>query len=645
MKTKRFFSVLSAFAIFLAALTFPVAAGENVRVVLNETELSFDVLPQIMDGRTLVPLRTVFESLGCDVYWSGEFEVIIVVKNDIKLVMQIGFADFYKFTGNDFDWFIQQMSEGNFVDVEKYQFDIPPQIVDNRTLVPIRFLCEAMGVTVSWDDRNKTVILTCDNDFILDENTDKSFADQAFIFFQDLVDGNIHYEENPTDTEYSLKYEDTNIDILAELNIISEADLNKDSYITNLKALEILHKACAYDEIDLEERAYELSEWYRGNTLEPLDYLDDYDKMLLLDLLGFGGRNPVITCDDILNMEFDDAITNCEALKYVIRMIGDTYSCTDTTEEIGFTDKAQIYKTAYRKGIIDNIDLESSDLPIHSKDFYKMIHKAIFVEMNIGGYAPSKGRYVEFILEKNKRASQPKEEVVIHTHKISVEPVFHDDMSISWTLPDDYKYFTEEGYWTDISTVTSDGIIENCMTGTATDSQINTARVIQLMARAYPEKLNYIRCSYYKYERGAQTRDEWFFDIDITNITMLIEGDEIKPGTYTRFKRQWVPESISLADGQMFKENAYYLLTSYDHTYRNPKYNAVSRAIFKMSETSNIFDNASGHSNLGVGGVYLEEIRIQEIIIKGTAESGFTLCVTPLSKEIFTVVEGSAGAY
>lgn len=78
---------------------------------------------------------------------------------------------------------------------------------------------------------------------------------------------------------------------------------------------------------------------------------------------------------------------------------------------------------------------------------------------------------------------------------------------------------------------------------------------------------------------------------------------------------------------------------------RNPKYNAVSRAIFKMSETSNIFDNSSGHSNLGVGGVYLDEIRIQEIIIKGTAESGFTLCVTPLSKEIFTVVEGSEGAY
>lgn len=645
MKTNRLISALLAFSILFATFIFPVTAGENVKVVLNGTELSFDVPPQIIDGRTLVPLRTVFEALGCDVYWSDALEIIITVKNDIKLLMRVGYEDFYKFTGNDFELFTQQVLEGDSEYVDEYEFDVPPQIIDNRTLVPIRFLCEAMGVEVIWDDINKTVILTCDNDFILDENTDKSFADQVFVFFQELEDGNLQYDENPTNPEYSLKYEDTTIDILVELNIISKEDLNKDTYITNLEALKILHKAYAYDDIDLEERAYKLSDWYRGDTLEPLDYLDNYQKLLLLDLLQFGGRNQILTYDDILNMKFDGNITNCEALKYAIRMLGDTYGCTDSAEEIGFTDKVQIYKVAHEKGVIDEIDLDSADLPIRIKDFYEIIHKAIFVEMDIGGYAPTKGRYIESIIAKNERVSQPKEEVVINTHKISAEVTLNDDMSIKWNLPDEYKHFTEEGYWTSISTITNDGIIKNRTTSTATYNQISATQIIQFMVGSYPEKIDYIRCNYYKFESGAQTRAEWFFDIDISNINMLIEGEEIKPGTYTRFRRQWVPESISLADGQMFKKDAYYLLTSYDNTYRNPKYNAVSRAIFKMSETSNIFDNSNGKSNLGVGGVYLDEIRIQEIIIKGTAKSGFTLSVTPLSKEIFAVTEGSERVY
>ena len=61
---------------------------------------------------------------------------------------------------------------------------------------------------------------------------------------------------------------------------------------------------------------------------------------------------------------------------------------------------------------------------------------------------------------------------------------------------------------------------------------------------------------------------------------MQFSEEEISPGIYTRFKKQWLPESISLAEGQLFKKGAYYLLTSYDHTYRNSKYNLYEQGSF-----------------------------------------------------------------
>lgn len=640
MKAYRLFSVLLALVILFGTFAFPVTAGESIKVILNETELSFDVPPIIQDGRTLVPLRAVFESLGCDVYWIDELEVIIIVKNEIKLLMRVGYEDFYKFTGYDIELFKQAVYEDEATgSLESYEFDVPPQIIDNRTLVPIRLLSEAMGVNVSWDDVNKIVILTCDNDFILNENTDKTFAGQAFIFFQELEDGDIQYENSGAETEYSLKYEDTTLDILVDLKIISKEDFNKDTYITNLEVMEIIHKIGAYDDID-PDNIGDIKEWYRGYTLEPLDYLDDFYKKLLLDLR-HGGRNQIITYDDLLEMKFNENITNYGVLKYVTRMLGNTYGCTDSPEELRFIEKIPTYEVALKKGIIDNIDMESADLSILRQDFYEIIHKAIFVVMDIGGYAPSKGRYIDSIIAKNERVSQPKEETAIHSKEISVEVAFNDDMSISWTLPNEYKHFVDEGFWTSIATITNDGVLRNRTTSTSTYNHISAAQLIQFIVGSYPVKLDYIRCTYYKFESGTSTRDEWFFDIDISNIIMLIAGEELKPGIYTRPKGQWPATSITLADGQMFKEGAYYLLTSRQNVYRKTEYNSVSRGIFKAAETSNTFVNTGGSSSLGTGAIYLDEVHIQEIIIKSNATTGFTLHVTPESKEIFTVKEGT----
>lgn len=612
----------------LSSFLLSAAAEAQIKVCINNEPVPLDVSPVLQNDHTLIPLRTLFKNLGCDVYWMDEQKRIIVAKNDVKLLMQIGNENFYKFTGFDFAMFKQQTN------IEKYIFATPPQILDGKTFVPIRAVCEAMDMDVRWDDETQTVSLSCEDTFIKNINTDQDFASKVFAYFRQSENTDVLSKDKPV-------YEDGNLDILIELNIILKEDLHKDTYISNIEALKVLHKIIGYNDIET-ENFFKLREWYMGTTLEPLDDLDDTCKNLLLDLF----NHNIMTYDDALNMDFNENITNYEALVYITRMIGDTYDCTNSPAELDFTEKVQTYTAAFEKGIIHNMDMESADLPILRENFYEFIHKAIFVERNIGGYAPTKGRYADTLANKKENVPQPTKEVSVHTNPISVEAVIDDDMSISWVLPDEYKNLIDDDYMTTIETFTAAGVIKNRSISATLRTCINTTEIIKYITTDYSEKPVGIRCTYSTIKKDAAANEEYTFDIDISAITMRIEGNEITPGVYTHFQNQWVPESISLANGQSFKKDAYYLLKSYEHTYRKPEYNTVSRVVFRAYEDSNILYDLSKTDN-GIprfisGGVYLDDIHIQEIIMKGSADSGFVLYVTPESQEIFKVKEGSA---
>lgn len=62
-------------------------------MILNGEEILFDIPPQIIDGRTMVPVRTIFEALGADVYWidfQAAEQTVLAVKNAIKIMMAVG---------------------------------------------------------------------------------------------------------------------------------------------------------------------------------------------------------------------------------------------------------------------------------------------------------------------------------------------------------------------------------------------------------------------------------------------------------------------------------------------------------------------------------------------------------------------------
>lgn len=115
---------------------FPIA-----KVQLNGLDLTFDVPPQLINSRTMVPMRKIFEELGALVEWNEETQTIIAVKDDNVIIMQIG-SDIITVNG------------------EKVALDSPPTIIEGNTLVPIRAVAESFNADVQWEEESQIVIIT-----------------------------------------------------------------------------------------------------------------------------------------------------------------------------------------------------------------------------------------------------------------------------------------------------------------------------------------------------------------------------------------------------------------------------------------------------------------------------------------------------
>lgn len=142
MKTKKLLSLTAASAVAFGALFSPgCAMGREITVTLNGEELIFPQSPKVVDGTTLVPMRTIFEALGMDVSWNGGDGSVTAVKNGKSAFVTVG----------------SSTARINGQTVELAQ---APVTENGTTLVPLRVISEAMGVDVVWDQENYTVILT-----------------------------------------------------------------------------------------------------------------------------------------------------------------------------------------------------------------------------------------------------------------------------------------------------------------------------------------------------------------------------------------------------------------------------------------------------------------------------------------------------
>lgn len=133
--------------IIIAVLFYKPCLANEISVYINGIKVGYDTQPVIKNGRTLVPMRTTFNSLGADVEWLGDTRTVIAVSNSIVIAVQI-----------DSNVLIRKDVETN--STETYLMDVAPCISENRTLIPLRAVGEALKCHVKWDEHTKTVTIT-----------------------------------------------------------------------------------------------------------------------------------------------------------------------------------------------------------------------------------------------------------------------------------------------------------------------------------------------------------------------------------------------------------------------------------------------------------------------------------------------------
>lgn len=109
-----------------------------IKVMTNEKEVVFDVQPRIQNGRTLIPIRSVLESLGAEVSWEESTGTISVLNDSNVIKLTVG-------------------NKWAYVDKKQVLLDVPASIIDDRAMVPVRFIAEELGFKVTWNGEKRIV--------------------------------------------------------------------------------------------------------------------------------------------------------------------------------------------------------------------------------------------------------------------------------------------------------------------------------------------------------------------------------------------------------------------------------------------------------------------------------------------------------
>lgn len=112
--------------------------GKDIGVTVNGKYVHFDTQPQIKNGRTLVPLRAIFEALGATVTWDNATRTVKAQRGSTQISMTIGQSVFY-------------------VNGQAKTLEVPSEITNGRTLVPVRAIGESFGCKVDWINEKNLV--------------------------------------------------------------------------------------------------------------------------------------------------------------------------------------------------------------------------------------------------------------------------------------------------------------------------------------------------------------------------------------------------------------------------------------------------------------------------------------------------------
>ena len=123
----------------------PVGQVAEITIIVNDSVIPSDVEPVVHKGTALMPLRVLEDSLGVSLNWNSSTQTIAVFKGDASGTLIIG----------------DPTASIKVGDVEeKVTLDQPAKIIQNRVMVPVRFIAELFGAKVVWNSTMKTITIS-----------------------------------------------------------------------------------------------------------------------------------------------------------------------------------------------------------------------------------------------------------------------------------------------------------------------------------------------------------------------------------------------------------------------------------------------------------------------------------------------------
>ncbi len=107
-------------------------------IMIKGKHIKFDTPPVIKDGRTLIPVKALSEAFGAEVKWISAERKVIITKGDIEIVLKLD-------------------SNKIYVNGVEKTIDVPASSINSRTVVPMRFIVEQLGLKVNWNSDSKDI--------------------------------------------------------------------------------------------------------------------------------------------------------------------------------------------------------------------------------------------------------------------------------------------------------------------------------------------------------------------------------------------------------------------------------------------------------------------------------------------------------
>lgn len=128
----------------LALVSQEFSKRANVRVIpvenvfFNNGNVKFDTPPVVKEGRTLLPLRAISEATGATVHWDPVEKIVTITKGEQIIIFSLADNKIY-------------------INNVETTIDVSAEVMNNRTMVPLRFIVENLGLEVEWNSETQTI--------------------------------------------------------------------------------------------------------------------------------------------------------------------------------------------------------------------------------------------------------------------------------------------------------------------------------------------------------------------------------------------------------------------------------------------------------------------------------------------------------